>query len=248
MSAIADHAVIGGGGGDPPVRPHRPCRDGRRRLRRRGRRHPVRQRLRQPRAAGGAEHHRPEAARASTRRRSSCCTTPSATCSAPKACSRSASLRCGARYGDEALVGEVLAFIDAPSHRGLIRAGVRIQRVSARAGDRPDARDPGRWRSAAGAGGARRRGPPGAGVPDRAGGFRRSGGAGALAARGGADPRRRPRSLPALRAQGCRDLVMFGRCDGPRCSICGRTRRVRAFWPASAAPPSPAMTGCWLPW
>ena len=27
-----------------------------------------------------------------------------------------------ARYGDEALVAEVLAFIDAPSHRGLIRA------------------------------------------------------------------------------------------------------------------------------
>jgi UDP-N-acetylglucosamine acyltransferase len=27
-----------------------------------------------------------------------------------------------ARYGEEALVAEVLAFIDAPSHRGLIRA------------------------------------------------------------------------------------------------------------------------------
>jgi UDP-N-acetylglucosamine acyltransferase len=27
-----------------------------------------------------------------------------------------------ARYGDEPLVAEVLAFIDAPSHRGLIRA------------------------------------------------------------------------------------------------------------------------------
>jgi hypothetical protein len=27
-----------------------------------------------------------------------------------------------ARYGGEALIDEVLAFIDAPSHRGLIRA------------------------------------------------------------------------------------------------------------------------------
>ena len=37
------------------------------------------------------------------------------------------------------------------------------------------------------------------------------------------------------------------RCAGLRCSTCGRMRRVRASWRASAARPSPGMTGCWPP-
>ena len=39
-----------------------------------------------------------------------------------RACSPSGWPRCAPDYGEEALVAEVLAFIDAPSHRGLIRA------------------------------------------------------------------------------------------------------------------------------
>ena len=79
---------------------------------------------RQPVAAGGAQCDRLKSGAASTRRRCNCCRV--------RVCSRLfrrdgvfarqlAAVR-AFRYGGEALIDEVLAFIDAPSHRGLIRA------------------------------------------------------------------------------------------------------------------------------
>ena len=61
----------------------------------------------------------------------------------------------------------------------------------------------------------------------------------------GPHQRRRPHS-GALRAARCQDLVLIGPVRRPvLASICGRTPRARACWPASAGPHSPATTGCW---
>ena len=45
-------------------------------------------------------------------------------CSGGRACSPTGSRRCGARTATDALVAEVLDFVDAPSKRGLIRAAI----------------------------------------------------------------------------------------------------------------------------
>ena len=89
-----------------------------------------------------------------------------------------------ARYGDEALVAEVLAFIDAPEPSRSDPRGV------AGGGGPPDAWHPGGRRTVAGPGGRGGTGGRARRVHDRAGGFRRPGGARALAARVRADPRR----------------------------------------------------------
>ena len=70
----------------------------------------------------GAERHRAAAARRGPRGGAYACARRCATCSRAAACSRIGWPAVRATHGDDALVAEVLAFIDAPSKRGLIRA------------------------------------------------------------------------------------------------------------------------------